>query len=362
MTRSAAGGPFRRAWSAGRTAVGRHPRERVHKRRAYDERVPKSLNPLTLLADRWQPSSKFVERAALAGVVMAVLIVVGGGAVRLSDSGLGCPTWPTCTARSLTPTHAMGVHGDIEFANRVLTDVLCAVVGLAILAARARSPWRRALTRYGWAQFWVVVANAVLGGIVVLTGLNPYLVGSHDVLAFLLLTVTVLMWQRSREGDGPARDLVVRPVRQLSWVLAAATSVLVLVGTVVTGAGPHAGDARHVHRIPIDWREITQLHVDFVYVVVGLAVALWFVLRAVGAPPVARRRVVELFAVLMAQGVLGYVQYFTHLPVGVVEAHMLGACLVWVAMMRVVLALRERPRVPEQAVVPPQGSAMAAGV
>ncbi len=334
----------------------------MHKRRAYDERVPKSLNPLALLADRWQPSSRFVERAALASVVMAVLIVVGGGAVRLSDSGLGCPTWPTCTPQSLTPTHAMGIHGAIEFTNRMLTDVLCGVVGLAILAARAHSPWRHGLTRYGWAQFWIVVANAVLGGIVVLTGLNPYLVGSHDVLAFLLLTVAMLMWQRSREGDGPVRDLVARPVRQLTWVLAAATGALVLVGTVVTGAGPHAGDPRQVHRIPIDWREITQLHVDFVYIVVGLTVALWFVLRAVGAPDAARRRVVELFGVLMAQGVVGYVQYFTHLPVGVVEVHMLGACLVWVAMLRVVLAVRERPVPAAEPMVPAQGAAVAAGV
>jgi cytochrome c oxidase assembly protein subunit 15 len=325
--------------------------------------VPKSLNPLALLADRWQPSRAFVTRAALASVVMAVLIVVGGGAVRLTDSGLGCPTWPTCTPQSLTPTHAMGIHGAIEFTNRMLTDVLCVVVGLAILAARARSPWRRDLTRYGWAQFWIVVANAVLGGIVVLTGLNPYLVGSHDVLAFALLTVALLMWQRSREGDEPARDLVARPVRQLTWVLAAATAMLVLVGTVVTGAGPHAGDARHVHRIPIDWREITQLHVDFVYIVVGLTIALWFVLRAVDAPAAARRRVVELFCVLMAQGVVGYVQYATHLPVGVVEVHMLGACLVWVAMLRVVLGLRERPAAPGEAVAEPSGSAaVVAGV
>lgn len=324
--------------------------------------MPKSLSPLALLADRWQPSAKFVERTALASVVMAVLIVVGGGAVRLSDSGLGCPTWPTCTARSLAPTHAMGIHGDIEFTNRLLTDVLCVVVGLAILAARSRSPWRHGLTRYGWAQFWVVVANAVLGGVVVLTGLNPYLVGSHDVLAVLLLTIAMLMWQRSREGDGPVLDLVARPVRQLAWVLAAATGALVLAGTVVTGAGPHAGDARHVHRIPIDWRETAQLHVDLVYVVVGLTVALWFVLRAVGAPDPARRRVVELLGVLAAQGVVGYVQYFTHLPVGVVEAHMLGACLVWIAMMRVVLALRERPVAAAPPSAPAPESAVPASV
>jgi heme a synthase len=217
------------------------------------------------------------------------------------------------------------------------------VVGVAILAARSRSPWRRSLSRLGWAQFWTVMGNAVLGGIVVLTGLNPYLVGSHDVLAFALMTLAVLMWQRSREGDGPARDLVPRPVRQLAWVLAGATGFLVLAGLFTTGAGPHAGDARKVHRIPVDWREVTQLHTDFVWIVTGLTVALWFVLRATGAGQGPRRRVAELFWVLMAQGVVGYVQYFTHVPVGLVEVHMLGASLVWIAMLRVVLALRERP-------------------
>nr|WP_202446967.1 COX15/CtaA family protein [Streptomyces sp. SID5468] len=303
-----------------------------------------------------------VERAALATVVMAVIIVVTGGVVRLTQSGLGCSTWPTCTPESLTPTPAMGINGAIEFTNRMLTYVLCAIVGLAIVAARSRDPWRRELTRLGWAQFWIVMGNAVLGGIVVLTGLNPYVVGSHFLLSSALLTVSVVMWQRTREGDGPVRELTARPVRQLSWVLAAASGALIVVGTVVTGAGPHAGDARHVHRIPVNWREITQLHVDLVYIVVGLTVALWFVLRAVSAPAPARRRVVELFAVLMAQGVIGYVQYFTGLPSVVVGVHMLGSALVWIAVLRVPLALRERPEAPAGTELPAQESAVPAGV
>ncbi len=334
----------------------------MHKRPAYDGRVPKSLNPFALIAERWQPSAKFVERAALATVVMAVVIVVTGGAVRLTDSGLGCSTWPTCTPQSLTPTKAMGLHGIIEFSNRMLTDVLCVVVGVAIIAARARTPWRRGLTKLAWAQFWLVMSNAVLGGIVVLTGLNPYTVGAHFLSATALLTVALLMWQRSREGDGPVRDLVVRPVRQLSWLLVTAAGLLIVVGTLVTGAGPHAGDAHTVHRIPVDWREITQLHVDFVYVVIGLTVALWFVLRAVGGPTAARRRVVELFAVLMSQGVVGYVQYFTHLPELVVGIHMLGSCLVWIAVLRVALSLRERPYQAGAAEIPAQDPAVPAAV
>lgn len=308
------------------------------------------MNPLQLIADRWQPSARFVQRAAFACVVMAVIIVVTGGAVRLTQSGLGCPTWPTCTEDSLTPTPAMGINGVIEFTNRMLTYVLCAVVGLTIIAARARAPRRRSLTRLGWAQFWIVMGNAVVGGVTVLTGLNPYIVSAHFLLSTALLTVAVVMWQRSREGDAEPRDLVARPVRQLTWVLVVASALLIVIGTVVTGSGRHAGDAaKDVRRIPLDWREITQLHVDFVYIVVGLTVALWFVLRAVKAPAAPRRTVVELFAVIMLQGVFGYIQYFNDSPEFVVGIHMFGSCLVWIAVLRVFLSLRERG---EAAVLP----------
>ncbi|WP_030799186.1 COX15/CtaA family protein [Streptomyces sp. NRRL S-337] len=304
--------------------------------------MPNSLNPLELIARRWQPSAAFVRRAALATVVMAVIIVVTGGAVRLTQSGLGCSTWPKCTPESLTPTHAMGINGLIEFGNRMLTYVLCAFVGLFIIAARARHPRRRSLTRLGWAQFWIVMGNAVWGGIVVLTGLNPYLVAAHFLLSTALLTVAVLSWKRAGEGDDEPRDVTARPVRQLAWLLVAVTGALTVIGTVVTGAGPHAGDAHKVHRIPLNWQEITQLHVDFVYVVVGLSVALWFALRAVKAPAAARRTVLELFACIALQGVIGYVQYFLGLPEIVIGLHMLGSTLVWIAVLRVALSLRDR--------------------
>ncbi|MFE1176271.1 heme A synthase [Streptomyces sp. NPDC058773] len=304
--------------------------------------MPNTLNPLELIARRWQPSAAFVRRAALATVVMAVIIVVTGGAVRLSQSGLGCSTWPKCTPDSLTPTAAMGVNGLIEFGNRMLTYVLCAVVGLFIIAARARHPRRRSLTRLGWAQFWLVMSNAVIGGITVLTGLNPYIVSSHFLAATALLTVAVLSWKRAAEGDEEPRDLVARPARQLAWLLVAATGALTVIGTVVTGTGPHAGDAKKVHRIPLDWREITQLHVDFVYIVVGLSVALWFTLRAVKAPAAPRRVLLELFACIAAQGVIGYVQYFMGLPEIVIGLHLLGSALVWIWVLRVSLSLRDR--------------------
>ena len=241
-------------------------------------------NPLAFIAERWTPTPRTVRRAALAALVMAVVIVVTGGAVRLTGSGLGCPTWPKCTDDSLTTTSAMGVHGVIEFGNRMLTYVLCAAVGWAIIAARSQKPYRRGLTRLGWAQFWVVMSNAVLGGIVVLVGLNPYTVAAHFLLSTALIAVATLMWQRTREGDGAPRPLVGKPVRQMVWVLVAATVLLIAVGTVVTGAGPHAGDSSEVERIPLDWENVTKLHAVLAWIVVTLTFALWFVLKAVDAP------------------------------------------------------------------------------
>jgi cytochrome c oxidase assembly protein subunit 15 len=300
-------------------------------------------NPLAFIAERWTPQPRTVQRAALAALVMSVVIVVTGGAVRLTGSGLGCPTWPECTDGSLTPTSALSFHSAIEFGNRMLTYVLCGAVGWAIIAARSEKPYRRSLTRLGWAQFWLVMGNAVLGGIVVLMGLNPYTVAAHFLLATALLAVAVVMWQRTREGDGAPRPLVGKAVQQLVWFLVAASVLLIGVGTVVTGAGPHPGDSSDVKRIPIDWATVAKMHAVLAWIVVTLTFALWFVLKAVDAPkePLARTR--ELFLVLLAQGVIGYVQYFTHLPEVLVGLHMFGSCLIWIWALRVLLALRERP-------------------
>ncbi|MBD0420846.1 heme A synthase [Streptomyces sp. TRM S81-3] len=338
------------------------PRESVHKHPPTMERVPNVTradaaaavrNPLAFIAARWTPDPRTVRRAAMAALVMSVIIVVTGGAVRLTGSGLGCPTWPKCTEDSLTTTSEMGFHGVIEFGNRMLTYVLCAAVGWAIIAARSQKPYRRSLTRLGWVQFWIVMGNAVLGGIVVLVGLNPYTVAAHFLLSSALIAVATVMWHRTREGDAAPRPLVGRSVQQLVWVLVAASALLIAVGTVVTGAGPHAGDSSEVERMPLDWETVTKAHAVLAWIVVTLTFALWFVLKAVDAPkgPLSRTR--DLFLVLLAQGVIGYVQYFTDLPEVLVGLHMLGSALVWIAVVLVLLSLRERPEakaaVPEPA-------------
>ncbi|MGW5634610.1 COX15/CtaA family protein [Streptomyces sp. NPDC003832] len=318
-------------------------------------------NPLAFIAARWTPDPRTVQRAALVALVMSVVIVVTGGAVRLTGSGLGCPTWPKCTEDSINNTAEMGIHGYIEFGNRLLTYVLCAAVGWAIIAARSAKPYRRSLTRLGWAQFWVVMGNAILGGIVVLVGLNPYTVAAHFLLSSVLIAVATVMWQRTREGDDAPRPLVGKSVQQLVWVLTGVTVLLIAAGTVVTGAGPHAGDSSEVERMPLDWETVTKLHAVLAWIVVTLTFALWFVLKAVDAPrgPLSRTR--DLFVILLAQGLIGYVQYFTDLPEVLVGAHMFGSCLVWIATVRVLLSLRERPRtqLPE---VPAQADALSASM
>ncbi|MDX3851547.1 COX15/CtaA family protein [Streptomyces sp. AK02-01A] len=301
------------------------------------------LTPLALVARRWTPSPRTLRRAALGAVLMSVVIVVTGGAVRLTGSGLGCDTWPKCTDDSLFATPAQGLHGAIEFGNRMLTYVLCAAVGWAIVAARSTKPWRRGLTRLAWSQFWIVMGNAVLGGITVWAGLNPWTVAGHFLLASALLTVTTLTWLRAREGDGAARPRVPRPVRKLSWALVVASVVLIAAGTTVTGSGPHAGDSSDVPRMPFDWSTAAHVHAVFAWIVCALAVAMWLVLRVVDAPVDTRARARDLLLVLLAQGGIGYVQFFTGLPEVLVGAHMFGSCLVWIAVLRLAMSLRERP-------------------
>ncbi|WP_228388813.1 COX15/CtaA family protein [Streptomyces jumonjinensis] len=313
--------------------------------------------PLALIAQRWTPAPGTLRRAALSAVVMSVLIIVTGGAVRLTGSGLGCDTWPKCTDDSLFATPEQGLHGAIEFGNRLLTYVLSAAVGWAIIAARSTKPRRRGLTRLGWAQFWIVVSNAVLGGITVWAGLNPWTVAGHFIAANALLTVAVITWHRTGEGDEPPRPRVPRPVRRLGWAIVAVSGALIVLGTGVTGSGKHAGDSSDVPRMPWDWANAAHLHAASAWVVCALALAMWLVLRVADAPDDIRARARELLIVLLAQGGIGYLQYFTGVPEILVGAHMLGSALMWIAVVRLALSLRERPLAPA-AVPAPAGPSL----
>jgi cytochrome c oxidase assembly protein subunit 15 len=277
-----------------------------------------------------------VSRTALANVVANVGIVVTGGAVRLTGSGLGCPDWPKCTAESLTTTRALGIHGAVEFGNRMLTWVVTAVA-LATLIVVWRSV-RRDLRPLAALSLLGVPAQALLGGVTVLTGLNPWIVAAHFLLSMALVAVATTLWLRSRE-PGVGQPLVRRPFALLVGGIAAVTAVVLVLGTVVTGSGPHSGDPE-AGRTGLDPQLVSQLHADVVFLLVGLTAALLVAFHATDSPGRVRRAARDLLIVQLAQGLIGYVQYFTDLPIVLVLFHMLGAALITVYTARLVWSVR----------------------
>jgi cytochrome c oxidase assembly protein subunit 15 len=273
----------------------------------------------------------------LATLVANIGIVVTGGAVRLTASGLGCPTFPRCTDHSLVVTREMGGHGLVEFGNRMLTFALSAVVVAAVVVAWRAG--RRDLRAAALVLLGGIVAQAVLGGVTVLTGLNPVTVMAHFLLSVALIAVATRAHLLSAGQRVPPRREVHPAVQLGGRGLLVVTALLLLAGTVVTGTGPHSGDKNATHRLPFDLVEVTQLHADLVFLLVGLTVGLAVALQATDVPPVLRRRVRVLLGVVLAQGLVGYAQYATDLPVALVAVHVLGACLVWVAALRLVLAM-----------------------
>jgi heme a synthase len=281
-------------------------------------------------------SPAVVSRVALANAVANGVIVLTGGAVRLTGSGLGCPTWPRCTEESFVATRELAVHGAIEFGNRLLTFVLTAVA-IATVVAVWRSA-RRDLRPLAALSLLGIPAQAVLGGITVLTGLNPWTVAAHFLVSMMLVAVATTLWLRSRE-PGVGQPLVRRPFVLLVAGIAAATAVVLVLGTVVTGSGPHSGDP-DAGRTGLDPELVSQLHADVVFLLLGLTVALLVALYATDSPARVRRAARDLLIVELAQGVVGYVQYFTDLPIALVLLHMLGAVLITAYTARLVWSVR----------------------
>jgi len=276
-----------------------------------------------------------ITGVALANLVANTLLVVTGGAVRLTGSGLGCPTWPECTDGSLVPTKELAGHGVIEFGNRTLTFLLT-VAAIATLVVVWRSA-RRDLRTLAVLSFLGIPVQALLGGITVLTGLNPWIVAGHFLLSSALIAVATTLWLRSRE-PGVGQLVVRRPIPLLVRGIAVVTGVVLVIGTVVTGSGPHSGDPK-AGRTGFDPELVSQLHADVVFLLVGLTVALLVALYATDSPGRVRRAARDLLIVELAQGVIGYVQYFTGLPIAVVLLHMLGAALITIAATRLVWSM-----------------------
>jgi cytochrome c oxidase assembly protein subunit 15 len=326
-----------------------------------------------------RPTQRSVRGFALAAVIANCVIIATGEAVRLSSSGLGCSDWPTCTTKSLIATP----HGDqtllnswIEFGNRLLNFPLVTIAGLAFIACVMYKPggkrrkdlvWLSALLPLG------VVAQAIVGGILVLTKLPPALVSLHFLLSsVIIVSAAVVLHARADEGAGPVRNLVRADLRMLAALLVAGTAVMLAAGTVVTGTGPLAGtiiDSHgHLHTVPryhFNLEDVTQLHADIGWFIGAIAVALfiglWF---SPGVPRAARRYGLIVMAGLGVQGIIGYVQYFSHLPAGLVWVHASLSVVLWVLVLRLYLSTRERVPAADAAGAPgvPASGVPASGV
>ena len=306
-------------------------------------------------------SPRGIRGIYIANLVAQTGIVVTGAVVRLTESGLGCPTWPECVDGSITPTSAQveSFHKYIEFGNRLLTFVLAALAIAAVVAAlvdrrrrrRVGLPPRPMLTLLALVPIVGTVAQAVLGGITVLTGLHPATVAAHFLLSMVIIAGVVALVARSGDdGDRPVVFLVPPPVRILAWVLVAVSAAVVVLGVLVTGSGPHSGDDT-AERFPFDPRTVSWLHADAVLLFLGLTIGLLVALSLLRPAGPAVRRTWLLLGVSLAQGAIGYVQYFTGVPEALVALHVLGACLVWIATLFIPPALRTRGA-PDRVTVP----------
>jgi threonine/homoserine efflux transporter RhtA/heme A synthase len=342
-----------------------------------------------IAAPVFAPTTRWLRRFALASMISNAVVISTGAAVRLSSSGLGCPDWPDCTKSSVVAAHSTGqttLNTWIEFGNRLLNFPLVLIAGLTFIAflmwhrrqRAAGAPGRRDLVRLSAILPLGVIAQAVVGGIVVLTRLNPALVAAHFLLSTaIILTAAVVLHARtvqlaaqedqgaertaaSRGDDppypptagpmkgkdiGPAISPVRVDLRVLAGLLTAITALMLAAGTIVTGTGPLAGTTvdSHGHRTTVprfhfSLESVTQLHADIGWFIGALTVALVIGLRYSGAS----RRTVRLGWMVLCglglQGVIGYVQYFNHLPAGLVWVHVAGSVLIWIFVLQLYLS------------------------
>ncbi|WP_344475640.1 COX15/CtaA family protein [Nonomuraea monospora] len=310
----------------------------------------------------WAPTTRSMRVWALASVVVNAGITVTGAGVRVTASGLGCPTWPRCTPDSFIPVahpEVSPLNMAVEFGNRLLAFLVLAV-GIACWVAAVRMrPRRVSLIRLAWLQPIGIIAQALWGGVVVNTTLNPFTVGMHYLISSGLIAACWMLYARAGEGDGPARPVVHRNIRVLGHSLVAAVFALLVIGVVVSGTGPHSGDEM-ASRFDLDIETVARLHADVAYVVVGLTFALLFALHVTDAPRAAKRAALAALGVELLQGVIGYTQWFLAVPAVLVLLHVVGSTLVWIAALRVATSLRSRDPEPSAAAHSPTEAAAVA--
>ncbi len=299
----------------------------------YRSGVPQTLSSA---ARTWLP------RLLLLNLIAEIGIVVTGGLVRLTGSGLGCPTWPECVPGSYVPTveQEEGIHKFIEFGNRTLTGVVGILALLVLWGLYRWARERPELIRAAWVVLAGVGAQAIVGGITVRTGLNPWIVAFHFLCSMALVAVSAWLYWRHQQPGGATHSLLHPLVTRLEWVLAAVAVVVLVLGTVVTGSGPHSGDADAPARTGFDPRTISWLHADAVMLFIGICVAVWLGAKLTERAAGPARAWWLVLMVTLAQGLIGYVQYLTELPEVLVLAHMFGASALVVVIVRAVVLSR----------------------
>ena len=280
-------------------------------------------------------------RRALYGVLLVLQagLVLTGGAVRLTGSGLGCPTWPECTSGSYTPVpnQAEGqLHAWIEFGNRLLTFALVAAALAVLINVLYRQ--RRDLRLLAIGQVLGIFGQGVLGGITVLTDLHPLPVAGHLLLSIVLIGGATSLYDR-RETSIIRITPAEKITANLSRVHIYMTFLTIALGTLVTGSGPHAGDEQ-ARRFAFDIRTVASIHAESVIALLGLTLALYVAVRS---NQLHKRRLFIFLAIALGQGAIGYIQYFTGIPEILVAAHLLGSTLVWISAWRLRLAITSSP-------------------
>lgn len=291
---------------------------------------------------RSAPGRRLTRGFLVANLVGQILIVVTGGAVRLTGSGLGCSTWPQCEPGSFTPAfhEALSIHPYVEFGNRLVSVLLVAVaLVVALLVGRDRTR-SRVVRLLGVVPLVGVLAQAVLGGLSVLGDLHPAIVGLHLLASMALIAASTVLLERYDAPDVPAA-LVVNPrVAGLVRALAGAAAVVLVLGVVVTGSGPHSGDEELGYRFAFDPYLMARVHSLAVWVFIAIGIGLLTATRR--GPARLRRRLWVLAGVTAIQAAIGYAQVFTGLPGLLVGAHMLGAALLAAGTTHAYLGMRER--------------------
>ena len=316
----------------------------------YDRAVPVGRLFLRLVDLLPKPSLRAQRLIAAAVILTQGGIAVTGAIVRVTASGLGCPTWPQCFPGSFTPVPVAEVpvvHQVVEFGNRMITFLVVLTAALAVLAV-TRARRRREVLVYAWLMPASTVVQAVIGGITVLTGLLWWTVAIHLLASMTMVWLAVLLYVKIGEPDerGPgSRTDDPKPLRQLTLLSAVALAAVLVAGTLVTGAGPHAGDKsvdRTVPRLQIEITTLVHLHSSLLVAYLSLLVALGFALLAVHADRPIMVRLGVLLALVCAQGLVGTVQFFTGVPAALVAVHVAGAAACTAATAALWASTRER--------------------